>query len=179
MAGVAAKPVSQLRELRTPRCKHLASKRQNPASGALLAVTAVHRGAASHVQVKGSYSKTGRATQFVATGLSREGAFKYMFPFTNKEDGTETQMSVATYFTKHLGIKLAFPHLQCVTVRRSTLSLLQLPTLAQASASWSYACSASYVCGCSLPRVRQLLMWCTSPTVVRGGGRGGRSLLAD
>jgi hypothetical protein len=148
MVCAAAKPVPQSCERGTSIGKHLLNKLGNPTFFAPLATAASHRTAASHVQVKGKYGKTGRTTQFVATGLSREGASKYMFPFTNKEDGTETQMSVATYFAKQLGIKLAFPHLQCVTVRVATLSLLQLDT--------GIGCIAVSICLHSFTRLQAL-----------------------
>jgi hypothetical protein len=71
------------------------------------------------LQVEGKYGKGGKATKMVATGLSREGASKYMFSMRDRESGEENEMSVAAYFSNSLGIKLEFPHLQCVTVRRS------------------------------------------------------------
>lgn len=72
------------------------------------------------MQVYGKYGKNEKETSFTAKGLSKDGANKYMFPFTDKASGQEQQMSVAAYFTKILGIKLQFPALQCITVRPVT-----------------------------------------------------------
>lgn len=67
--------------------------------------------------MSGQYGKSNKTTKFKAIGLSKIGASKYMFNMRDRETGTENEISVATYFTKHLGIKLQFPHLQCVEVR--------------------------------------------------------------
>jgi hypothetical protein len=81
------------------------------------------------VQVAGKYGKANRETSFTAKGLSKEGANKYMFAFTDRASGQEKQMSVAAYFTSVLGIKLQFPALQCVTVcPLSTLLIHSSPT---------------------------------------------------
>jgi hypothetical protein len=71
----------------------------------------------ARVQVAGKYGKSNRETSFTAKGLSKEGANKYMFAFTDRASGQEKQMSVADYFIKVLGIRLEYPALQCVTVR--------------------------------------------------------------
>ena len=67
------------------------------------------------MQVAGKYGKTDKETSFTAKGLSKEGANRYMFAFTDKETGQEKQISVAAYFQKYLKIRLEFPALQCVT----------------------------------------------------------------
>lgn len=68
-------------------------------------------------QVLGKYNKKGTETTFTATGLSKEGANRYMFTYKNKKEGTEKEISVAEYFAKVIGIRLEFPGLQCVLVR--------------------------------------------------------------
>lgn len=73
------------------------------------------------MQVAGKYGKTEKETSFTAKGLSKEGANRYMFAFTDKETGQEKQISVAAYFQNYLKIRLEFPALQCVTVRPFTL----------------------------------------------------------
>ena len=51
-----------------------------------------------------------------------------MFPFKDKKSGEEREMSVAEYFTKHVGVRLEFPALQCITVcfYRSIVTLSHL-----------------------------------------------------
>lgn len=73
------------------------------------------------LQVKGTYGKSGKQTSFVATGLSREGANRFMFSMKDKATGEEREISVAEYFVKHQGVRLDFPGLQCITVRQFSL----------------------------------------------------------
>lgn len=77
---------------------------------------AVCRQLEERVQVAGKYGKNNRETSFTAKGVSKEGANRYMFAYTDKASGKQTHMSVAAYFTNILGIQLQFPALQCVTV---------------------------------------------------------------
>jgi hypothetical protein len=76
------------------------------------------------MQMTGTWSRSGKPTSIIATGLSREGANQYMFEFTDRASGQTKEISVAEYFSKHLNQRLQFPALQCVTVRCSNSAFL-------------------------------------------------------